>query len=193
MSSNRYSRKTFSTLFIVLCVMLIVLPFINSLQDILTRAVLSVKFYRVFQEMVVPHELSVMSALINALGIEAKSGNAYIMYLKNNRPEVIYLAWNCVGWQSFLFLLVTLFSGLAGNFTKMSKVQVLLVGFLGTYLINIFRLVLVVVLYYLTGRGVGLVFHNYFSNLMSIVWLFVFWWMAYTYILREREAREIEQ
>lgn len=187
--SNRYSRKTFSTLFIVLCVMLILLPFINSFQDILTRIVLHFKTYRVFQEMVVPHELRIMSTIINGLGIEAKSGNAFIMYLKNERPEVIYLAWNCVGWQSFLFLIITLFSGLAGNYTKLSKLETLLMGVLGTYLVNILRLVLVVVMYYFTGRGVGLVFHNYFSNLMSILWLFVFWWISYTYVLVEKKFK----
>ena len=191
--SNKYSRKTFSTLFIVLCVMLILLPFINSFQDILTRIILHFRVYRVFQEMVVPHELRIMSTLINLFGVEARSGNAYIMYLKQGRPEVIFLAWNCVGWQSFLFLIVTLFSGLAGNFTKVSKFEVLLVGVLGTYLINIFRLVLVVLMYYFTGQGIGLVFHNYFSNLLSIVWLFVFWWLAYSFMLRERQtAKEFD-
>ena len=170
--------------------MLILLPFINSLQDILTRIILHFKTYRAFQEAIVPYELKIMSTLINLFGIDAKSGNAYIMYLKNERPEVIYLAWNCVGWQSFLFLIVTLFSGLAGNFTKLSKMETLLMGILGTYLINILRLVLVVVMYYFTGRGVGLVFHNYFSNLMSIVWLFVFWWLSYTYVLVEKRAKK---
>ena len=135
-----------------------------------------------------PYELKIMSTLINIFGVSAKSGNAYIMYLKNGRPEVIFLAWNCIGWQSFLFLIVTLFSGLAGNFTKVSKLEVLLIGVLGTYLINIFRLVLVVLMYYFTGQGIGLVFHNYFSNLLSILWLFVFWWLAYTYVLREKRV-----
>ena len=187
--SNKYSRKTFSTLFIVLCVMLILLPFINSFQDILTRIVLSFKTYRILQEWVVPHELKVMATIIKGLGIEARAGNAFIMYLKGDRPEVIYLAWNCVGWQSFLFLIITLFSGLAGNYTKLSKMETLLMGVLGTYLVNIFRLVLVVVMYYFTNRGVGLVFHNYFSNLMSILWLFVFWWISYTYVLVEKRAK----
>ena len=181
-----YSRKTYSTLFIVLAVMLMLLPFINALQDILTRVVMSFKIYRAIQEFVVPHELKVIETVLNFLGIDAKSGNAYIMYVRNLRPEVIFLVWNCVGWQSFLFLIVTLFSGLAGNFTKMSKLEVFLVGIIGTYIVNIFRLVLVVVMYYLTGRGVGLVFHNYFSNLLSILWLFVFWWIAYTYVLVEK-------
>ncbi len=190
-SNSRYSRRTFSTLFIVLCLMLVLLPFIYSAQDILTRTVLHFKFYRIVQDIIVPHELKIMAAIINGLGIESKSGNAYIMYLKNGRPEVIFLAWNCVGWQSFLFLIVTIFYSLSGGFKKLSTAETFLIGVLGTYLVNIFRLVLVVIMYYFTGNGIVLVFHNYFSNLLSITWLFVFWWLAYTYVLQAREERRV--
>lgn len=179
-------KPVFSTLFIILCVMLALLPFINSFQDVLTRIVLHFELYRSFQELVVPYELKILATLLNLVNIPTRSGAAYIMYMKDSRPEVIYLAWNCIGWQSFIFLLITLISGLSGRFTRMSKLEALIIGILGTFIVNMLRLTLVVVMYYLTGRGFGLVFHNYFSNLLSILWLFVFWWIAYTFVLEHK-------
>jgi len=42
-----------------------------------------------------------------------------------------------------------------------------------------------VAIYFWFGRQVGIVFHDYFSNLMTIAWLFVFWWFSYTHVLLE--------
>lgn len=165
--------------------MLVFLPFITTFQDILTRIILHFDTYKALQSIVVPYELKVLAAVLNFLHLQTEAGPSYIQFMRDGKVEVIYLAWNCIGWQSLLFLLVTLVTGLSGKYTRMSKFQAFLVGILGIYLINIFRMTLVVVIYYFSGRGLGNVFHNYFSNLLSISWLFLFWWMAYKYILEE--------
>ncbi len=163
--------------------MMVLLPFITTFQDLLTRFVLYFDFYRTFQNWVVPYEMRVLAALLNFLNLPTRAGPSYIEFMREGKVEVIYLAWNCIGWQSFIFLIITLISGLSGKHTLGSKIQALFVGVLGTYLINILRLVLVVVMYYYTGRGLGVVFHDYFSNLLSITWLFIFWWIAYSFVL----------
>jgi len=53
-------------------------------------------------------------------------------------------------------------------------------------LVNIFRLVIVVIFYSLAGRPAGIVFHDYFSNLLIFAWLFFFWWFSYSFVLEER-------
>src|SRR3989338_7607712 len=171
-------EKNFSNLLILIILVLVLLPFITSLQDFLTKFIMEVKIYRVIQDLIVPYELAVLSTLLNLLGIASKSGLTYVAYVKNNRPEVIFLAWNCIGWQSLMLFIVTLIGGLMGNFTRLSKLQVLAIGILGTYLVNILRLTLVVVVYYLLERDVGVIFHNYISNVLTILWLFGFLWLA---------------
>lgn len=179
----RSERTTISNLFIILVVMMVLLPFITTFQDILTRVVLHFDIYRAFQNLVIPYEMRVLAAVLNFLNLTTRAGPSYIEFIREGKTEVIYLAWNCIGWQSFVFLIITLISGLSGRHTLMSKLQALLLGILGTYLINVFRLVFVIVMYYFTGRGIGVVFHDYFSNLLSITWLFVFWWIAYSFVL----------
>ncbi len=181
----RTDKSTFSTLFILLVVMLVFLPFITTFQDVLTRIILHFDAYRALQKLVIPHEMRILATVLNFMHLPTRAGPSYIEFLRNGRTEVIYLAWNCIGWQSFIFLFITLISGLSGKYTNISKFQAFLIGLLGTYLINIFRLTIVVVMYYFTGRGIGIVFHDYFSNLLSISWLFIFWWIAYSYVLEE--------
>lgn len=182
----RLQKFTYSNFFIILVVMLILLPFLTTFQDILTRLVLKFDAYDTMQNLIVPYELKILSTILNLIGIEARAGNSYIQFVKDGRPEIIFLAWNCIGWQSFVFLLVSLVSGLSGNFTRGTKVQALLIGVLGTYLVNILRLSLVVVVYFLASREFGIIFHDYFSNLLSVIWLFLFWWISFTFVLEEK-------
>jgi len=81
---------------------------------------------------------------------------------------------------------VTLITGLSGRYTLSSKGETLAIGILGTYLINVFRLVLVVVVYFNAGRPFGIIFHDYFSNILTLGWLFFFWWFSYSYVLQQK-------
>ena len=182
----RIQKFTYSNFFIILVVMLILLPFLTTFQDVLTRLVLKFDAYETMQNLIVPYELKVLSTILNLVGIDARAGNSYIQFMRDGRPEIIFLAWNCIGWQSFVFLLVSLVSGLSGNFTRGSKIQAFLIGILGTYLINILRLTLVVVVYFLASRQFGIIFHDYVSNLLSIAWLGLFWWLSFTFVLEEK-------
>jgi len=49
----------------------------------------------------------------------------------------IRITWNCLGWQSFLLFFVSLLVGLKGPYTKISKLEAVIVGLLGTFLMNI--------------------------------------------------------
>ena len=186
-------KFTYSNFFIILVVMLVMLPFLTTFQDVLTRLVLHFDAYQTMQNLIVPYELRILSTILNMVGIQARAGLSYILFAKEGKTEVIFLAWNCIGWQSFVFLLVSLVSGLSGNFTRGSKIQAFLIGILGTYLINILRLTLVVVVYYLVERKYGVMFHDYFSNLLSIIWLFLFWWISFTFVLEERLPMSTEE
>lgn len=185
-------KFTYSNFVIILVVMLILLPFLTTFQDILTKLVLKFDLYDGFQNLIVPYELRVLSTILNLVGIESRAGSANIQFIKDGRPEIIFLAWNCIGWQSFVFLLVSLLTGLSGNFTRFSKIQALLLGLAGTYLVNILRLTLVVVVYYLASRQFGILFHDYFSNLLSIVWLLLFWWISFTFVLEEQTQMSVD-
>lgn len=173
---------------IVLCaIVLVVLPFWNSFQDVLTRRVMSVGWYKAIQDVIVPYEIRIVSSLLTLMGFSIRVSEAYIQWVRpSGGMETIYLIWNCVGWQTLVLFIVTLITGLSGRHTRSSKLQALLIGIIGTYLINVIRLVGVVAIYILVGRPFGVVFHDYFSNIFSLSWLFFFWWFSFKYVLIER-------
>jgi exosortase/archaeosortase family protein len=96
------------------------------------------------------------------------------------------LAWNCLGWQSLLLLIVSLVAGLRGNFTNISRLECIVFGFFGTLLINVLRMSLVATGIYYVNTFFALVVHDYLMALMAIAWLIFFWWFSYAFILEER-------
>jgi len=181
------SKKVLQKILLLTVLVMVVLPFWISFQDLLTRLVMGVGWYKNLQNVVVPYELRIIGMLLSLLGFPVRVANTYIGWTKaSGGNEVIYLAWNCVGWQTLLLFGVTLISGLSGRHTLVSKLETLAIGILGTYLVNILRLILVVVVYFIVGRPFGIVFHDYFSNLFTLGWLFCFWWFSYAFILDER-------
>jgi exosortase/archaeosortase family protein len=186
----RQSKKTLSTVLILVVLVLVILPFWTSFQDLLTRLVMRVGWYRALQDVIVPYELRVIGTVLTLLGFPIRVGAAYIEWTKSSGGnEVIYLAWNCIGWQTVVLFGITLLTGLAGAYTRLSKLETLAIGILGTYLINMFRLALVVTVYFWVGRPFGIVFHDYFSNLLTLGWLFFFWWFVYAYVLEEKYSK----
>lgn len=182
------SKRTLTNILILLILVLLILPFWTSFQDFLTRFIMRIGWYRNIQNVIVPYELRIIGSLLTLLRFPVRVGNAYIEWTRaSGGNEVIYFAWNCIGWQTVLLFIITLFSGLSGRHTVLSKLETLAIGILGTYLVNIFRMTLVVIVYFFVGRPFGIVFHDYFSNLLTLGWLFVFWWFAYSYILEIKE------
>jgi exosortase/archaeosortase family protein len=181
------TKRTLAGVLILLVLVLVILPFWTSVQDVLTRFIMRVGWYRTLQNWIVPYELRIIGTVLTLVGMPIRVGQAYIEWTGvSGGNEVIYLAWNCVGWQTLVLFVITLFTGLSGEYKLLSKLETLAIGVLGTYLVNIFRLALVVVVYFLVGRPFGIVFHDYFSNIFTLVWLFFFWWFAYAFVLEEK-------
>lgn len=181
------SKSTLSHILFLTVVVLAFLPFWTSFQDLLTRLVMSVGWYRSIQNVIVPYELRVVGSILTLVNLPVRVGIAYIEWTKaNGQNEVIYLIWNCVGWQTLVLFLLTLLTGLSGRHTWTSKFEALSFGILGTYLINIGRLVAVILAYMFIGKTFGQVFHDYFSNILTITWLFFYWWFSFKYVLEEK-------
>ena len=181
------SKRVLSRVLILVVLVLIILPFWTSLQDFLTQLIMRIELYKSLQNVIVPYELRVVGTLLTLAGLPVRVGNAYIEWTKaSGGNEVIYLAWNCIGWQTLVLFIVTLLTGLSGRHSVSSKAESLAIGILGTYLVNIIRLVLVVLVYFNVGRPFGVIFHDYFSNIFTLGWLFFFWWFSYSFILESK-------
>ena len=164
-----------------------ILPFLTSATDLLTRLLTRFEIYRWIQDTIIPYEMSILKTTLNFLGFDnLRYGRTFIEVLRDGRWEAVYLSWNCIGWQSVVLFLATLATGLSGRHTTWSKLEALTIGILGIFFLNVFRLTSVVLVYQVFGRLVGILYHDYLTTLLIIGSLFIFWWFSYTFVLEER-------
>ena len=175
-------RTPISRVIIIAVFLLMTLPFVTSLNSFLTELFLKWEAYRIMENWVVPYEAKLLAGILNVFGLET-------LALKGGvRVEGAFLGieWNCLGWQSAVLLLATFLGGFQGKFSLSSRLEVVLIGFLGTFLIQFGRLTTVAVLAVKVSTGVAIFFHDYLALILVILWFVVFWWFSYTYVLEER-------
>ena len=180
-------KNTFRIIFIYLSLALLILPFILTFNDVLTKFFERFVLYNFLQDKVVPLQTALVGLFVHPLGI------SYVEYkdgmLVNGVPMKI--AWNCLGWQSLVLFAISSLVGLSGkNYTLYSKLKTLILGFLGLFWINIFRMVFIVYLGIYAAPIYAFVFHDVLAAIVSILWLFVYWWFAYSYILEQNKDSE---
>lgn len=185
-------KGTFKLLFAALAVMLALLPFVTTFNTVLTELINSIGLYRAIQERLVPWESSLIVTIVRWLGI-----NAFVLPKEEIGAFVIQkgadfipadLQWNCLGWQSLVLLVLSFIAGLQGNFTNLSRLECIAIGLLGTFLLNILRMVFITVGIYYVNTAFALLIHDYFAALTTIAWLFFFWWFSYAFVLETKAA-----
>jgi exosortase/archaeosortase family protein len=185
-------KRTFKLLFAALAVMLALLPFVTTFNTMLTEFINSIGLYQRLQERLVPWEASMVVTIVRLLGI-----NAFLLpkeeigaFVIDRGGELIPadLQWNCLGWQSLVLLVLSFIAGFQGNFTRLSIIECVLIGLLGTFLLNILRMVFITIGIYYVNTAFALLIHDYFAAFTTIIWLFFFWWFSYAFVLEEKVA-----
>ncbi len=175
-------KQTFAIIFALLAILLAILPFLVTFNEALTKIVEKLNLYMWLQERLVPLEVRMVGLLVGPLGIKFIAYNDGM----NVNGTFAKMTWNCLGWQSLLLLLITLLVGLRGNYTRISKIEAIAIGLLGTFFVNLFRLVLITILLAYSLPLFAVVYHNYLAAIVTVVWLFVFWWFVYGFVLEEK-------
>lgn len=175
--------STLQLIVIFACIIMILMPFVTTFNEFITRIVMKIEAYKMIQEHVVPYEVRIVSGILNFIGIEASASLTRINMLKDGVPIDVFISWNCIGWQSFILLLITMFVGLKGPYTITSKIEVVIIGIMGTILINIFRISFIALIAYYFGELTAVIFHDYVSTIMMIIWLITFWIFAQQFLL----------
>lgn len=179
-------KKIFNFIFILLVISLIILPFLNTGSEFLTRIFYNFGFYKIIANFIVPFETRAVAGLLQFLGYQVEAAPKTVSIFRNNAWETVGISWNCIGWQSLIFFILTLFVGLQGNFKKITKIECFLIGILGTILVNFLRLTLIVWLIFNFNFIPAVVLHDYFSTFILILWLLFFWWFSYSFVLEEK-------
>ena len=176
-------KSTFMFIFAILAALLVILPFVVTFNEFLTVLIVKIKIYRTFQDTLIPFLYRIIAAILSLFGFRTYIDPYYLYVEGMGKKVAVEIAWNCIGWQSLVLFLLTAVTGLQGEYQIQSKIQCLLLGILGTIFVNILRISLVALTAVFIGRYPAIIFHDYFSTLFVVVWLFVFWWLSYRYVL----------
>ncbi len=176
---------TYQMILLLAAGLLLVLPFITTFNEFLTRAVIELRLDRILTDWVVPTEVRFIALILQPLGIttEVTDVALYLYRPGSDFPIPVYISWNCVGWQSFILFGITLVTGLQGSFPVRRKVQLIMLGLLGTFWMNLLRMAAVALVAYFFGRLPAVVFHDYGGTLMILVWLAIFWYALFNVFL----------
>ena len=187
-------KRTAKAVLLVVVFFLMLFPLINTLNQFLVNVIEPVIFFEPVQDLIIPYEVRIVRVTLGFLAIPVTGGspdaNSITLISKGGGHEPIVVAWNCLGWQSLLIVFATFLTGLSGKFKLASKLEVLAVGLMGTFLLNIGRLTTVFVLFYHGNRGVAMAFHDYGSVILTIGWLLLLWYYAFNFVLVAKHTGE---
>jgi len=202
------NKKVFKVIFISFSIIILFLPLVVSANDFLTKVVEKNVLYVLIQNNIVPLEAKIMGRILITFGYKfAYSISDSIILVNGINLKLTWnclgwqsflfllitlFLWNCLGWQSFLFLLITLFFGLKGKYSFFSSFEAVVLGVLGTFWVNIARILFTVLLAVHALPIFRIVFHDYLAAFTTIIWLFFYWWFCYSYILVPKVIAKIE-
>jgi exosortase/archaeosortase family protein len=123
-------------------------------------------------------------SLLGLVGVHAAASGSHLAVWDNaGSLHVLFISWNCIGWQSLILFAVSLISGLDGGHSLESRVQVVCIGVAGTMLLNLVRVAAVAYLAATVGVAPAVLFHDYGGTILFVGFLFAFWAFAQRWIL----------
>lgn len=178
-------KAVFKSIFALFALLLLILPFMVSFNETLTKAVEAIKIYTLIQSFIVPYEVGMVKVLTSPFNVD------FVAYANGMmvRGGFLEMTWNCIGWQSLLLLTITLVVGLtSGKYTLLSNIEAILIGIFGTFLINLLRLSVIVLIFVYFRPIYFYVYHDYLAAVVTVIWLTFFWWFIFKFVLEPRKG-----
>lgn len=177
------ASRPLATLVAAASIALLILPFFTTFGELLTNVAMAAGFDAWLGQWIAPLEGRLVHGALALLGVPS-SAQASLLYVGSGPGSIaLYISWNCVGWQTLLFLLVSLPTGLQGEFTARSRIEVVALGLAGIAVLNVARITAVALVAYWFGRLPAILLHDYGSVVATVAFLMAFWTFAYNVVL----------
>jgi len=175
-------------LFIVIGVTAVLLiPLMSAFESVLTWLVVRSGLYIFIKEVLQPIEVRMVSVMLGALGFNINVfANSVIVMEKGGHTARAGILWNCIGWQTFFLVLITLIVGFSGSYTRKSKILCTVLGFEAALSISFLRIIVSALVNFHLGYWPAVFFHDYLGTVFVLVLVFVFWVFCYKYVLVPR-------
>jgi exosortase/archaeosortase family protein len=172
--------------------MLLVLPFVTTFDEFLTAATKQIGLVHPLLSLAAPEARAVV-AILGALGIQAQAaGGLLYVWDWSGQRQALLISTTCIGWQSLILLGLSCLVGLRGEYSREARAQVLLIGVLGTVLVNLLRMTIVCVVAADFGFWPAVLVHDYGGTLIIVAWLFAFWAFVHRWILDPAPSDRLE-
>jgi len=188
--SSHFAQKRLSgvarpvgTLIATASIALLILPFFSTFGELLTKAAMAAGFDAWLGQWIAPIEGRLVHGALALIGIQSAYDGSLLYVGTGPGSLALYISWNCVGWQTVLFLLVSMATGLQGEYTLRSRLETVALGVLGIAILNVLRITVVAVVAYVFGQLPAVIVHDYGSVLATVAFLMAFWAFAYNVVL----------
>ena len=176
-------RDSNLTVVAIACALLMVLPLVTTFNDLLTAWAMLLGASNPLQA-VVPVEARMVVTLLSLAGVHAAASASNIqVWDGSGSMRVLFISWNCIGWQSLILFGVSLLSGLRRDSSLESRMQVFCIGVAATMLLNLLRVATVAYLAATVGMTPAILFHDYGGTILFVGFLFAFWTLAQRWLL----------
>jgi exosortase/archaeosortase family protein len=180
------------TLIAVGSIALLILPFFSTFGELLTKAAMAAGFDAWLGQWIAPVEGRLVHGALALIGIQSAYDGSLLYVGTGVGSLALYISWNCVGWQTVLFLVVSMATGLQGEYTLRSRLETVALGVVGIAILNILRITVVAVVAYVFGQIPAVIVHDYGSVIATVAFLMAFWAFAYNVVL-ERIGGEVDE
>lgn len=165
---------------------LLIMPVFSTFGELLTNLAIVSGVDAAMGQWVAPAEAQLVHGLLALMGYGSAANGSVLSITDGIRDVSLYISWNCVGWQTLIFLALTLPTGLQGDHTLRSKLEVAALGVFGIAILNVLRIAVVGLVALNFGQLPAAIVHDYGSVIATVVFLMAFWAIAYNGILEPR-------
>jgi exosortase/archaeosortase family protein len=169
---------------------LMVMPFFSTFGELLTNAAMTAGFDAWLGQWVAPTEIHLVRGVLALVGLRSAAEGQILFVGDGARGIALFVSWNCVGWQTLIFLGVSMLSGLYGGYTRRSRVEVAFLGIAGIVMLNILRIAVVAIVAFHFGQLPAVIVHDYGSVIGTVAFLMGFWAFAYNVVLERVDEAE---
>jgi exosortase/archaeosortase family protein len=178
--------RPIGTLVAVGSIALLILPLFTTFGELLTNAAMAAGFDAWLGQWIAPVEGQLVHGALALVGIPSAYSGSLLYVGSGTGSLALYISWNCVGWQTLLFLGLSMATGLQGAYTLRSRLETVALGVLGIAALNIVRITIVALVAYVFGRVPAVIVHDYGSIVATVAFLMAFWAFAFNVVLERR-------
>ena len=165
-------------------VALLFVPFASTFGELLTQLALATNLDAALGQWIAPAEGWLARGVLALIGLPSAAFGSVLVVGEGADAISLYIAWNCVGWQTAVLFAVSLLTGLQGAWSLRARLEVIALGLFGIVVVNVARIAIIAIVAYLFGPIPAILVHDYGSIFVTVAYLVVFWAFAYSVVLR---------